>query len=131
MRTEAQRSYERKYRESHRDQILARKRVHYRVNPHHDRWKHRRRKYGVTEEAFAEMLLRQSGVCAICAAPGPANVDHDHGSGATRGLLCRNCNLLLGYAKDLSERLRAAADYIDNGGATRHVIGDSAAAVAA
>ena len=39
--------------------------------------------------------------------------DHCHATGVLRGLLCLDCNRLLGAAKDNPELLRAAADYIE------------------
>lgn len=57
-----------------------------------------RRKYGLTPEQYQEMLDSQNGVCAICETP-PTDkrlaVDHDHDTGAIRGLLCKNCNVKL------------------------------------
>jgi hypothetical protein len=41
-----------------------------------------------------------------------AHVDHCHASGVVRGLLCGQCNILLGAAKDSIETLFAAADYL-------------------
>ena len=57
-------------------------------------------KYGIRLEDYERMLEAQGGVCAICAEPpaktrknkGYLDVDHDHSSGATRGLLCHRCN---------------------------------------
>lgn len=64
------------------------------------------------------MLQHQGGVCAICNLPPrgklPLNVDHDHKTGAVRGLLCWTCNhRLLPAAKDSPQRLSAAADYLE------------------
>ena len=39
-------------------------------------------------------------------------VDHDHQTGAVRGLLCRNCNVALGLLKDSRERVGALLDYL-------------------
>lgn len=39
--------------------------------------------------------------------------DHCHATGVLRGLLCLDCNRLLGAAKDNAELLRAAANYIE------------------
>jgi hypothetical protein len=78
-------------------------------------WKHRRkdqlkRRYGLTLEKYAQMVASQSGMCAICRATPPAGktlfVDHDHGTGAVRELLCHSCNVLVGY---LEHRLAPAA----------------------
>lgn len=80
--------------------------------------------YGLTGDAFDEMLAAQRGKCAICAIadPGPRgwHIDHDHGCCAgigscgecVRGLLCHCCNLLLGNAKDDIEILDRAKKYL-------------------
>lgn len=40
-------------------------------------------------------------------------VDHCHETDQVRGLLCRWCNLTLGYVRDDPARLRAMADYLE------------------
>lgn len=75
------------------------------------------KQYGLTEADFDRMLEDQQGRCAICRSPDPAYrnwcVDHDHSSGAVRGLLCRDCNTGLGLFKDNTEFLRQAIAYLD------------------
>lgn len=76
------------------------------------------RKYGLTPEKYDTMLAAQSGSCAICRRPDnePFSmfaVDHDHGTGRVRGLLCTNCNVLIGHARDEPEILRSAAEYLN------------------
>ncbi|GGN35817.1 hypothetical protein FHR83_006243 [Actinoplanes campanulatus] len=39
-------------------------------------------------------------------------VDHCHLSGRVRGLVCNNCNGMIGLARDRPEILRAGADYL-------------------
>ena len=75
-------------------------------------------RYGVTPEWFKEQLERQDHVCAICRST-PNNgrykdfvIDHDHATGLVRGLLCSNCNYLLGLADDDIERLDRAIRYL-------------------
>ncbi len=89
----------------------------YWANRDSERERHLVKKYGVTFADYAEMLHRQRGKCAICSRPEPAgrmfDVDHDHATGAVRGLLCTSCNRVLGHAFDSAERLRAAADYLE------------------
>ena len=80
--------------------------------------------YGITSEQVDEMLAKQGG-CAICGVTSPGStkswhVDHDHSccpigascGGCVRGILCNNCNLMLGHAKDSEETLRSAAEYL-------------------
>lgn len=75
------------------------------------------RTYGITAEEYATLLAAQQGACAICGQKRSyrLNVDHDHASGAVRGLLCRLCNgRLLTAARDNPATLRSAADYLEN-----------------
>jgi len=60
-----------------------------------------RRQFGLTVKQYDKILERQKGRCALCdALPKPKmrlDVDHDHRTGEVRGLLCGNCNILLGH----------------------------------
>jgi hypothetical protein len=73
-------------------------------------------KYGITQEQYDEMVRRQNGLCAICAhAPSKKIlvVDHDHQTGAIRGLLCDGCNVGLGRFGDNPGLLAAALRYLE------------------
>lgn len=73
-------------------------------------------RYGIGGEEYAQLLENQGGVCAICGSPCPTgkdlSVDHDHGTGAIRGLLCHHCNIGLGHFKDNPALLNAAIAYL-------------------
>jgi hypothetical protein len=74
------------------------------------------RKRGITVESYETMRDAQGNTCAICKLPderGRLCIDHDHVTGKVRGLICRACNLALGYFKDDSARMRTAAKYIE------------------
>ncbi|WP_250003924.1 endonuclease VII domain-containing protein [Actinoplanes sp. M2I2] len=73
---------------------------------------HLRRRYGIGQADFDEMLWRQFGRCAICRAPDPQHVDHDHRTGAVRGILCFNCNGGLGQFRDNQDYLAGAIEYL-------------------
>ena len=81
-----------------------------------DRKSHLRRKYGITPAEYDELLDRQGGGCAICGRPPTPgislHVDHDHATGAIRGLLCFRCNNALGDFDDDRDRLWAALAYL-------------------
>jgi hypothetical protein len=73
-------------------------------------------------EHWPQLFAKQNGRCAICGEPETAPykgkarrlaIDHDHKTGANRGLLCGKCNRGIGYFADDPARLRAAADYIE------------------
>lgn len=73
--------------------------------------------YGITEETFEALVQSQGGKCAICRdvlkrEKRGTHIDHDHATGAIRGILCVKCNAGLGQFKDDPERLQAAARYI-------------------
>ena len=78
----------------------------------------RYRSHGVCNVKYDEMLVRQKGGCAICAATlGNTRytrlaVDHCHKSGKVRGLLCSNCNTAIGLMKDSPKRMALAVEYL-------------------
>lgn len=74
-------------------------------------------RYGLAPGQYDEMVRAQDDRCAICRTPDAGgrrwHVDHDHGTGKVRGLLCSSCNLGIGKMQDNPARLRAAAAYIE------------------
>lgn len=71
------------------------------------RREHLREKYGLSLAEYDALMNAQSGVCKICGEPERAvassgivlslSVDHDHATGKVRGLLCRHCNIAVGW----------------------------------
>jgi Recombination endonuclease VII len=91
------------------------------VLPHSVRQKKaydRQRNYGLTPEAFDLLMVGQEGACAICrkefrdGKDTTAHVDHDHSTGAVRGLLCGRCNRGLGCFDDNHDLLQRALQYL-------------------
>jgi len=81
----------------------------------------RLKKYGITLDEYHEMSEAQGHCCSICDKNDPNKlfVDHCHQSGQVRGLLCLNCNSLLGHAKDNSDFLMSAVMYLRSSGTCR------------
>jgi hypothetical protein len=73
---------------------------------------HLRARYGIGQGVVDELLAEQRGVCAICRAPDPQHVDHDHRTGRVRGILCFNCNGGLGQFRDNPDHLASAITYL-------------------
>lgn len=60
----------------------------------------------------------QAGMCGICREalskePNEVMVDHDHKTNRIRGLLCRRCNIGLGFFKDSIGLLSEAIQYLE------------------
>lgn len=88
-------------------------------------------RYGISRAAVLAMVEEQGG-CAICGtrvqkSPGFRNgwhVDHDHTccpgdrtcGECVRGVLCANCNKLIGLAQDSTPRLARAIQYLESRG---------------
>lgn len=77
-------------------------------------------KYGMSVEDHNVLSSYQSHRCYICGAEelgisGGRELcaDHDHSSGAPRGLLCWDCNVGLGRFKDSRDLLDRAIEYLD------------------
>lgn len=80
-----------------------------------DRAKKIERKYGISVEDFNRLFVFQKGLCAICSVPllgARMAVDHHHGTGMVRGLLCTPCNTGIGMLGDDPDRIIQAAAYV-------------------
>ena len=119
-----------KYHEKNKEKINERSR-----NAYHDFKKnypeeHKKRihkyllktRYGITREEYDQFLEEQDNVCAICGCKETSkfksrirelSVDHNHKTGKIRGLLCHNCNNILGRAKDNPLILMKCIKYLE------------------
>jgi len=80
------------------------------------------RRHDSSTDVYQTLLQKQQGRCAICGkSVGHKSclgqqcrlaIDHDHRTGAIRGLLCNNCNRGLGRFKDSVTLLQAALRYL-------------------
>lgn len=117
---------QRRQYEANREGYIAKAAQWKRDNP--EKWKQIARDYarkkrwavlGITEDEYHRLLEQADNRCEVCSTEftvgveNPACVDHCHGSGVIRGVLCTNCNLALGYMQDDPARLRAAAAYLE------------------
>lgn len=86
-------------------------------------------RYGITIKDYDKLREIQDYSCAICGtheneintrlASGTKRhrllvIDHCHQSNEVRGLLCHDCNVMLGNAKDDIARLKSAIEYLTN-----------------
>lgn len=88
-------------------------------DPHYSKKAQLKKNYNLTWERYQEMLIQQGGVCKVCGQPETKkphglSVDHCHVTNQVRGLLCSNCNSVLGYAKDSLEILMKCIAYLEN-----------------
>lgn len=73
--------------------------------------------YGLTPEAYAQMKVTDP-VCAMCGEDGSAvglgslEIDHNHTTLEIRGLLCRTCNLFLGWYENNKHLIPSAEAYL-------------------
>jgi uncharacterized protein YlaI len=72
--------------------------------------------YGIDKVEYERKEIAQDNKCYICKEPDPfgkrLSVDHNHTTGAVRGLLCTRCNHLLGNAQEKPDVLQSAINYL-------------------
>jgi len=78
--------------------------------------------YGISREEFEALICIQDFRCAICrkeidptvnSKKSKALIDHNHKSGKIRGIVCINCNSILGYCKEDPKILLEAIRYLE------------------
>lgn len=127
---EKKRAYDAEYRRQNRERLQAFNRDYYRANAERIRAymrdyrrKHPRKAksavlkalWGISLDDYERMLADQNGGCAICGTPPTTRrlcIDHNHKTGAVRGLLCDDCNFGLGFFRESAERMISAIQYL-------------------
>jgi hypothetical protein len=75
-----------------------------------------RARYGITSKDRDALLRKQRGRCPGCRRRNSWKkvIDHCHKTKKVRGVLCNNCNIVLGHAKDNPNTLRRLACYLES-----------------
>lgn len=75
----------------------------------------RAKAFGITVEEYTRLKALPCDICGTHESQdGRAlHIDHCHTTNKVRGILCTNCNKMLGLVGDDPERLRAAARYLE------------------
>jgi len=74
--------------------------------------------YGLSLSDYDTLLACQEYKCAICKRPFDSNskslhVDHNHQSGKVRGLLCAQCNIIIGMCSENPNILSNIISYLE------------------
>ena len=100
--------------------------IEYETSPErleHKRWNKMRQQYGIDKDEWYWMLKEQNYQCRICKKELKESekgrrkkseicVDNDHKTMRVRGLLCVQCNFLIGHAKEDVSILNSAIIYV-------------------
>jgi hypothetical protein len=79
--------------------------------------RYRLKKLGLVLEDYQTMLEKCQNKCEICGnefKEREPQVDHDHKTGNVRGLLCNNCNSLLGFLENNNAPIEKFVQYLNN-----------------
>lgn len=107
------RARSRRYQQKNKEKVRDRHREYQRANPEKRRgYKLKYRYNGFTHEDYARLLTAQGGHCVFCSWTQGLVVDHDHITGAVRGLLCRAHNRSLAHFGDNEEGLLQVLAYL-------------------
>lgn len=105
-----------RWQQENPERVNASNRIRRAMYPERERDGHLRRTFGLSLEAYEELLRAQCGRCRVCGrlprTGSSLHVDHDHETGEVRGLLCFRCNGGLGQFGEDAERLALAVDYL-------------------
>ncbi len=104
---------------------MGRKRDRTKINewyanrPHFDKWAERARaRYGLSQEECVVIYAQEN--CDICdvvlekdnKSRNRKVIDHCHETGKVRGVICHDCNIMIGNAKDNIDILQNAIKYL-------------------
>jgi hypothetical protein len=112
---EAIREHKQRYRDQNREKLREAHRQYVGTDTYKESQKRKRIKLYINLEA--EAGRPRPDICDICSGPpdkgSSIHYDHCHQTGRFRGWICRECNLMLGNARDNPQRLRDGAAYLE------------------
>ena len=105
--------YDEMWRQNNQDKV----RKYVERSRSHRASRHLQRKFGITIEEYNTLLESQNQRCAICQRhksefKRALHVDHSHDNKRIRGLLCVNCNQMLGHSMERIENLQRGIEYL-------------------
>ena len=116
-----------KYKEENKEKLEVASLLWKKNNPdkvkQYQRISNLRKNFGLSVDAYEQMLAKQNNLCAICEKPEtfihhrtkePARlaVDHCHKTNKVRKLLCKSCNNALGLFKEDIGAMENAVQYL-------------------
>lgn len=78
------------------------------------RVRHIATRFNLTPQDFVRLYDAFPKCCVCGRDDNRLVIDHDHETGEIRGILCHQCNSVIGLASESSERLLALVAYLDN-----------------
>jgi len=81
------------------------------------------KQYGITLTEEARLFQLASNKCQVCGSNVDLKIDHDHKTGAVRGVLCSKCNSALGYLGDNITNVLKLVQYLQNAPTTVNILG--------
>ena len=109
------REYQRRWAAKNSAHLKAKQRAWYLANRERILRERTEAFFNLPKGSYTILLSAQNSRCLICGCPPGARqfaVDHDHATGAIRGLLCGPCNAGIGLLRDDPALLLRAAQYL-------------------
>lgn len=119
------------YYETHKEEINSRQNTYYKdhkeerkiyynsrkeyfkaYNKSTQKKRHLKHNYNISLEQYNELLINANFQCEICGSKEKLCVDHNHKTNRVRGILCLNCNFMIGISKDDIELLEKGIQYL-------------------
>jgi len=103
------------WKQKNREKVAMQARLRYQNNPQKELDRIRFKKYGITGDEFRFILNNQNNQCLICVKQDTKNlsVDHNHQTGKIRGIICNDCNVVLGRVRDSIKTLKSMIKYLE------------------
>lgn len=104
------------YYKANKEKCLAGSKKWLKANPEKSRInsnKQNFKKFNMTYEQIEELRNKIDNRCQSCGSKSKLQADHDHETNKFRGLICKNCNSALGFAKDNTSILQSLIYYLN------------------
>lgn len=120
---EKEKASRKRYREKNKEKLQKSQKEYRESTNYHRNW-HLVNRYGITLKEYEQLNSNQGGKCAICRKAETSRnkrdgtvrelaVDHNHETGEVRGLLCRACNVSLGFLDEDPVIINRMLEYIN------------------